>query len=63
MFYNTDIWPVLLAVIGGMAALTVLVSLLIAAVPLPRRHRQQPTVIGAASRRHAGPGRHLPKAA
>jgi hypothetical protein len=39
LFYGTDLWPALLAVIGGGAALTVLLSLLIATAPLPRRHR------------------------
>jgi hypothetical protein len=41
MFYNTDFLPQVLAILGAAAALTVLLSLLVAVVPLPRR-RQRP---------------------
>jgi hypothetical protein len=43
LFYNTDFWPALWAILGGAAALTVLVSLLIATVPAPRRHHRPHT--------------------
>ena len=49
-FLNADFWPVFWAVIGGGAALTGLLSLLVATVG--RTHRQQaPVPVEAAPRR------------
>jgi len=54
---SSNFWPLFWAVIGGGAALTVLVSLLVATVPLPRRHRRpQLTVIEEAPRYHEETG-------
>jgi hypothetical protein len=57
---SANFWPLFWAVIGGGAALTVLLSLLVATVPLPRPHRrQQLTVIEEAPRYHEETGQHM----
>ena len=57
---SSNFWPLFWAVIGGGAALTVLLSLLVATIPLPRRNRQhQLTVIEEAPRHHEEAGQHL----
>jgi hypothetical protein len=48
---SANFWPLFWAVIGAGAALTVLLSLLAATAPLPRRHRRpQLTAIEEAPR-------------
>ena len=41
VFFGTDFWPQFWAIIGGGAALTAMLTLLIATVPFPRRNRPQ----------------------
>jgi predicted lysophospholipase L1 biosynthesis ABC-type transport system permease subunit len=57
---SSEFWPLFWGVAGGGAALTVLLSLLVAIVPLPRRHRRQPlTVNGEAPRHHEDAGQRM----
>jgi hypothetical protein len=49
VFSGTDLWPLLLLVVGCGSVITVVLSLLIATIPVPRRQpRRQP----AAARYH-----------
>jgi hypothetical protein len=51
-FYGTDFWPELWTIVGGSAALVVLLSLVIAAIPLSRQgHPRVPARTAVASRR------------
>lgn len=46
LFFGTDFWPQFWTVIGSGAALTVVLSLIIATVPTRRRpHRRQPIAV------------------
>jgi hypothetical protein len=58
LFSGTDLWPLLLLVIGCGSVVTVALSLLIATVPVPRRRsHRQPAAAGYhddAAARHDG---------
>lgn len=60
---SADFWPLFWGLIGGGAALTVLVTLFVATLPArPVRRRPSEAAAGTAPGRGDG-GRHLPSAA
>ena len=52
MFLSADFWPLFWAVLGGGAALTVLLALLVATVRLPRHHHRPTLPQTATAPRH-----------
>jgi predicted lysophospholipase L1 biosynthesis ABC-type transport system permease subunit len=50
--YTPDFWPLFWGIIAGAAALTTVLSLLIASVPLPRSRRRPPARVVEMARRH-----------
>jgi hypothetical protein len=50
--YAPDFWPLFWGIIGGAAALTVVLSLLAASLPLPRWPRRRPATVVEMARHH-----------